>query len=140
MSTRRRKLFRLYRQGKHSHRRRTCDAASASEDEADGVSTVAADARFSVGSSDTLAPFVAKNCDDPSTWSCFGNVSSCVFSGAFTESEFVVFASCSGLEGLVGCHQRLRSLLAASACALLYAVSALADRRMSVLPPKALIF
>ena len=50
------------------------------------------------------------------------------------------FASGSGLEGLVGCHQRLRSLLAASACALLYAVSALADRRMSVLPPKALIF
>ena len=49
------------------------------------------------------------------------------------------FASGSGLEGL-GCHQRLRSLLAASACALLYAVSALADRRMSVLPPKALIF
>ena len=50
------------------------------------------------------------------------------------------FPSCSGLEGLVGCHQRLRSLLVASACALLYAVSSLADRRMSVLSPEALIF
>ena len=49
------------------------------------------------------------------------------------------FASCSGLEDLVGFHQRLRSLLVASAYALLDAVSALADRRMSVLPPKALI-